>query len=102
MERSPTFLMANLGSEVSQVFMYVERDNLEMARNSAERANKIIDELINHPELIGRTEEVEMVNKIISDLFSKERQLEVEQDEMEDYFMPFALRALSENKIISD
>jgi len=100
MERTATFLMANLGSDMSQLFSHIDNGELEKAKSPRERANRIIDELLNHPELKGRSGEVEILKKIIQDVFSEKRELKVEKEEIEDYFMPFALRALSENKII--
>jgi len=102
MRRTATFLMANLGSDMSQLFSYIDKGELEKAKSPAERANKIIDELLDHPELNGRKMEVEILRKIIEDAFSEERIFEVKKEEIEDYFMPFALRALAENKIISN
>lgn len=71
-----------------------------MAEDSLNRASRIINELMSHPELDGRTEEVEILEDIIYDLFLDQSQFSIEKSEIEEYFIPFALRALAENKII--
>ena len=57
-ERTPLFLMANLGSEVSQLFLHLEKGERERSMSVTVRAQKIIEELLAHPELRGKTKEV--------------------------------------------
>jgi len=87
--------MANLGSDVSQLFLHRERGEKQLAISAAGRAQKIISELLVHAELKDRTGEVKIVQSIIVDALSEKRLLEVSRDELEEYFMPFALRVLS-------
>lgn len=91
--RTSLFLMANLGSEMSQLFSYTESGKRDMAQYAAERAEKIITELLLHPDLRRRTGEVEMLQKIIRDTISHERHFAVKKFEIENYFLPLVLRA---------
>jgi len=86
--------MANLGSDVSQLFSYLEKREVSLAASAAGRARKIIAELLTHTDLKGRTGEIEILQTVINDALSPKRFLAVSKDELEDYFMPFALRAL--------
>lgn len=92
--RTPAFLMANLGSDVSQLFSHLERGERQRAMFDMERVKKIITELLAHTELKGRTSEVEILRDLISDAFSEKRSFDVSKDELEDYFLPFSLRVL--------
>lgn len=92
--RTPAFLMANLGSDVSQLFMHLEQGEKRLAVSAAGRAQKIIAELLIHTELVGRTEEIEMLREIIDDALSGKQLLDVSKDELEDYFLPFSMRVL--------
>lgn len=91
--RTSAFLMANLGSEMSQLFSHAEQGEWKLAQLAADRAEKIINELLSHQSLKGRTEEVEILRRIIHDVFLKKRQLEIVKADIEEYFFPFALRA---------
>lgn len=92
--RTPLFLMANLGSEVSQVFLNMEKRETKMAQSSLSRSNRIISELLSCPELQGRTKEVEIVKDIIESTFLGNGRYEVKRDDIENYFQPFALRLM--------
>ena len=93
--RTTLFLMANLGSEVSQIFSYAEKGELKLAESARLRADRIIKELLAHPEMKGRTGEIEILKSVIEDLFARERQFAVNKTEIEEYFMPFALRLMA-------
>ncbi len=94
-KRTSMFLMANLGSEMSQFFSYAESGEWNMAQHAAERAEKIIARLLEHRDLKGRTGEVEILKEIIHDTISRERRFVVKKSEIEDYFLPLALRAIN-------
>lgn len=93
--RTPVFLMANLGSEISLLFSCKEKGEKEMANGAAQRAEKIMSELLHHPELNGGKREVEILQEIITDSLSPTPQLQIKRKEMENYFLPFALRVLN-------
>lgn len=94
--RTPTFLMANLGSDVSQLFSHIEKGETRLAASSVKRARKIIAELLAHNGLIGRTGEIEILLDIIDDAFFGKQLLDVSRDELEEYFLPFSKRVLQQ------
>ncbi|HCB35026.1 MAG: hypothetical protein A2W52_02355 [Candidatus Taylorbacteria bacterium RIFCSPHIGHO2_02_49_25] len=92
--RTTAFLMANLGSDISQLFSHIENGEARMVTSAAQRAGKIIAELLAHEELEGRTKEIEILRDIIDDALSGKRLFDVNKNDMEDYFMPFSIRVL--------
>ena len=92
--RTPAFLMANLGSDVSQLFSHLEKGETLLATSAGRRAHRIIVELLAHQELHGRTGEIEILSDIIDDALSTKQLLDVDKDELESYFLPFSSRIL--------
>ncbi len=86
--------MANLGSDVVQLFSHLERGDTRLATSAGTRAQKIITELLAHEELEGRIGEIEILRDIVNDALSEKRFLEVSKNELEDYFLPFSLRVV--------
>ncbi len=93
--RSVAFLMANLGSEVSQLFMHREQGETKYADFARERAQKIIAELLAHPDAVGRTSEIEIMQKIVENTVAGEEPHAIPRIQLEEYFLPFAKRVLS-------
>ncbi|OHA21406.1 MAG: hypothetical protein A2849_00270 [Candidatus Taylorbacteria bacterium RIFCSPHIGHO2_01_FULL_51_15] len=94
--RTPAFLMANLGSDISQLFSHLERGESELAASAARRARGIMAELLRHKELQGRTGEIEVLQHIVSDALLEKPLLRVTKGELDAYFMPFSMRVLGE------
>lgn len=94
--RTPTFLMANLGSDVSQLFSHIEKGETRLAASSVKRTRKIIAELLAHTEMKNRTMEVEILRDIIDDAFFGKQLLDVSRGELEEYFLPFSKRVLQQ------
>lgn len=94
-EKTPLFLMANLGSEIYQLFSEVEKGNFELAKKISARANSIITELMVHPDLGNGRAEIEIIKNIVGDMFLSERKFKVNNSQMSEYFMPFAIRYMS-------
>ncbi len=94
-ERTPAFLMANLGSEVSRV--YAAREACDMARieQSFTRALSILERLREHPLLAGRTAEIEILQDVLMDSATAHPRYAVSKGQFEAYFLPFAQRVLS-------
>src|SRR3989344_1841170 len=65
----------------------------EKMRNSIFRAKSIIKKIEEFPEMQGRTGELEILESIIDDLNLKK--LEVDKDQLMNYFTPFAMRLVS-------
>ncbi len=93
-ERTPQFLMANLGSEVARLYSAQDAHAAERAATSSVRALNIVDELLKHPELEGRASEINILRTVIEDKTSPAPQYTVSSKDLEAYFMPFALRTL--------
>ena len=91
--RTPLFYMANLGSEVSRALLDYQKKDFEKMHNSIIRALGIIEKIKEFPEMKGRTAELEILRSVIEDL--NQRKLEVNKDQLINYFTPFATRLMS-------
>lgn len=93
--RTPLFLMANLGAEVSRVFSLSAGGDALNARRAADRAHNIISEIMLFPEMARRAREIE---KIADILRAKKHgiSIEVSAFEINEYFNAFALRAMNQ------
>lgn len=95
MNRSSLFLMANLGSEVSRLFSAREKRDSKMIRESFERAQKILNEIIVIPDMKKREEEVNILREIINDLADENREVKTSKKDLIGYFTPFAMRLMA-------
>ncbi len=86
--------MANLGSEVARLCNAIESNDVEQVVNSKARALHIVDELLKHSSLRGRTQEVELLKDVINDVTLESPKYQVYGPDFEGYFKPFAIRAL--------
>ena len=91
--RTPLFYMANLGSEFSRILSEYQRGDFEKIQDSIIRAENIMGKIEEFPEMKGRTGELEILRSIIKDL--SERKLEINKEQLMDYFTPFAIRQMS-------
>ena len=95
-ERTNLFLMANLGSEFAQLFMFLRTQRHTLAEHAGLRAKKILEELRGRPDMGPRKVEVDMLTLIIDDALLVNRTLEITESQMENYFQPFALRLFAQ------
>jgi len=91
--RTPLFYMANLGSEVSRALLEYQKEDFEKMHNSIIRAKGIMEKIEEFPEMKGRTGELEILRSIIEDL--NQRKLEINKEQLVNYFTPFATRLMS-------
>jgi len=91
--RTSLFYMANLGSEISRALLEYKKEDFENMHNSISRAKDIIRKLEKFPEMKGRTWELEILESIIDDLNIKK--LELDANQLMNYFTPFATRLMS-------
>ncbi len=91
--RTPLFYMANLGSEVSRALLEYQKKDFTMMHDSILRAKSIIEKIKEFSEMKGRTGELEILGSIIEDLDQKK--LEVNKDQLLEYFSPFAARLMA-------
>lgn len=94
-KRTSLFLMANLGSEVSQIFSYVNKGQPELAKSPAMRAQKIIDEMLTLTDVKGREGELEIIKEIMEDVLKRTGKYNLKQSDLDEYFLPFAVRLMS-------
>lgn len=94
MERTPLFYLANLGSEVNRIFVLKGGKFDNEAKSAYARSMSIIEKLLNHPDLIGRTQEIEMLKNYLEESF-KNNDPSSAGKEWQNYFMPYATKQLS-------
>ena len=85
--------MANLGSEVSRALSEYEKKDFQNMHSSISRAKDIIKKIEEFSEMKGRTGELEILKSIIDGLNVKK--LEVDKDQLINYFTPFAMRLMN-------
>lgn len=95
-QRTASFLMANLGSELIRFVALLKHGNQERILLSAERARGIIDELLAREDIGSGKQEVLLLRSIIEDALSKHPQYRISESELNSYFFPFAQRVLSQ------
>lgn len=91
--KTSSFYMANLGSEISRALLAYQKEDFEKMRNSIIRAKKIIIKIEEFPEMKKRAGEIEILKLIIEDL--NQKKFELDKDQLIDYFSPFAIRLMS-------
>ncbi|MBI4155787.1 MAG: hypothetical protein HY507_00970 [Candidatus Zambryskibacteria bacterium] len=93
-ERTPDFLMANLGAEVSRIFSAKEKSDTVLTQNAKKRAQAIIFQIIQYPEMRSRTPEIEMLSSVISDISSFTPKLRISRKNLSSYFYPFVEKVM--------
>ncbi len=83
--------MANLGAEVARLSIARERGT-DDAKASLSRCLHILDEYEHVETSPGGRKEAETLRLVLADFVKEERQYSVEAEQLEEYFMPFALR----------
>ena len=94
--RTPLFLMANLGAEVSRFFNAIGKHDKESALLASERARKMVLQIEGFPQMESRKEEVEKIMMILDDCMKEEKNLKVSPHDLQNYFLPFATRFLKQ------
>lgn len=96
-ERTPLFLMANLGSEMTRLLIACESKDMEKLRGASSRAEKMLSEIEDFDEMQSRKDELEKIRYIIKDCNEKSQKLFIDKKSLESYFVPFALRLVKQN-----
>lgn len=89
--RTPLFYMANLGSEVARLNSAQERGGSDVEAPLA-RCLHILDEYERVELSLGGRKEAETLRRVLIDFAKQEHKYSVSAEQLEDYFMPFALR----------
>ena len=93
-ERTSLFLMANLGAEVSRIISSKEKNEPALAEEALARANKIISQIKELPDMKTRLDEINMLSKVIENITDPKPTLSVSVKHIKSYFVPFSLRLL--------
>lgn len=94
MERTSLFYLANLGSEVNRIFTLKEKGLVKESEGAYARAMGIVEKLLNHPDLEGRTAEIKMLRDYLKQSMESE-QVQSFKKEWQGYFSPYANRLFS-------
>ncbi len=89
------FYMANLGSEVERIFVWKEKGDRTLMINAYNRAEKIINGIIDRKLSESATKELLMLKNVLTDL--KNDVVGISRAEFASYFYPFARRVLKLN-----
>ncbi len=90
-DRTPLFYMANLGAEVSRLF--AARNRGEKAVEPAlDRCKQIINDFLHVEEHVSRKREILLLKDVLEDVATGENRYNVSEEDLEEYFLPFALR----------
>lgn len=94
--RTPLFLMANLGSEVSRILSCNAKGQQVEARQAYERAKDIVTQIKAFPEMENRLMEINILSQVLEELPKKsDLNFAVSSKNLRAYFQPFALRLLN-------
>ena len=97
MERTSLFYLANLGSEINRIFTLKEKGLMKGSEEALARATAIIEILEKHPDIKGRTQEIEMLASYLGQSINQER-IDLSKKEWQAYFTPYATRLFSINQ----
>ena len=97
--RTKVFYIANLGSEMLRAFSYLEKGDKAMSEASILRCLKIIDTLLANEKNSSGTKEILILKDVLeSILHGNPQKYFITRKDLEIYFNPFALRAMSITK----
>jgi len=88
-ERTPLFYMANLGAEVSRLYAAKEK-TAPLAR-----CLNIIEQYIQVEVYPWRKREIAILKDVVEDIATGGNKYDISAEELEEYFLPFALRLQS-------
>ena len=94
-ERTPLFLMANLGTEVSRIISAKERGDTTLAQSAFLRAEKMLGEIRAFPEMTPRELEISALEQAIRSFVEPNPDIIVSSTHMKNYFAQFALRLIT-------
>jgi hypothetical protein len=96
---TPVFLMANLGTEFSRIFTYRNNKNSTSFKVAISQIKNIISQLKSFP--VGKNNsEIDILLDIAEDVKNETNKYEVSGKDMDEYFYPFAIRCLEDNRVL--
>jgi len=90
--RTPQFYMANLGIEVAGMYECKKNGNASLLREGYARARGILDRIVSCDNSSARAEGG-LLGQVVDDIVSDHPKLSVSKEDLEDYFMPFMIKA---------
>ena len=87
--------MGNLGSEVSRLLYFEKIDDRENKKKAVERSLELLDLTIADSRWQFRLKEFLRLREVIADFFNNGRIFDISAESLNDYFLPFALKARS-------
>ncbi|PIR04914.1 MAG: hypothetical protein COV57_01955 [Candidatus Liptonbacteria bacterium CG11_big_fil_rev_8_21_14_0_20_35_14] len=93
-ERNVNFLMANLGSEVTRLINAKQKGDFKLLEDAKKRALVIWTEIELKENLKERKYELKILREVIEDISKKYSDLNLNYNNVKDYFLPFALRVI--------
>lgn len=94
-ERTTSFLMANLGSELTRFFVLQRQGDHKNAEARANRSLDIISKIMVREDIGNGKKEIGILKDIVEDVLSGSRKYNVTGEELSSYFFPFAQRVLT-------
>ncbi len=92
-QKTPLFLMANLGSEVSKIISAKEKNNAVMLDLATQKTTSIISEL-KEKSGINHNKEIDILSDVINDLTQEKSKYQISAKNLKSYFLPFAIRLM--------
>jgi len=93
-ERNVNFLMANLGSEVTRLINAKQKGDFKLLEDAKKRALVIWTEIELKENLKERKYELKILREVIEDISKEHSDLNLNYNNVKDYFLPFALRVI--------
>ncbi len=94
-ERTTCFLIANLGSELIRFFALQRKKDTKNAKLSADRALFIIGQIMKQKDIGNGKQEMFIFKEIINDSLLNSHKYNINDSDLNSYFLPFASRTLS-------
>jgi hypothetical protein len=101
-EINSTFLMANLGSEITRLLLAKEKKDSELIQKAYQRLTKIFGELYSRKDIASRRDELDILEKVVKSMMGEPSEIRVSPEYLKSYFVPFAIKALRENGVIKN
>ena len=94
-KRTSLFLMANLGAEVSRMISLKEKGEDIHATEALARANKIISQIKELPDMKTRLGEINTLCQVIENIIKSKPVLNIPKKHIVSYFAPFSSRLMA-------
>ena len=94
-KRTTIFYIANLGSELSRAVSLAKKKDLEASKSAFERSEAVLEKIMSEGSETAQ-QEMAILKEVIADLKDGGEKFSVTSEDLENYFMPFALLVTKE------